>query len=197
MTELYSPLGAPIVMTTPATAELAKYASNALLATLISFSNEFASISEAFPDVDVEEVLGAVHLDRRLSPRVEGAVVRPGILSFLKAGCGYGGSCLPKDLSALIATRRAEGEAHPLLEAVQTVNDSQAAVSSSSWSAGLESSTVARSAFSGSRSRQEPTTCAHHPASARSRSFSHVAPRFSRTTLSFVLMPSSNGESRA
>ena len=126
LTELYSPLDAPFVATTPATAELAKYASNALLATLISFSNEFASISEAFPDVDVEEVLGAVHLDRRLSPRVEGAVVRPGILAFLKAGCGYGGSCLPKDLSALIASRHANGEEHPLLEAVQTVNDSQA-----------------------------------------------------------------------
>ncbi len=126
LTELYAPLGAPFVASTPATAELAKYASNALLATLISFSNEFASISEAFPDVDVEEVLGAVHLDRRLSPRVDGAVVRPGILGFLKAGCGYGGSCLPKDLSALIASRRLEGEEHPLLEAVRTVNDSQA-----------------------------------------------------------------------
>lgn len=126
LAELYSPLDAPFVATTPATAELAKYASNALLATLISFSNEFASISEGFPDVDVEEVLGAVHLDRRLSPRVEGEVVRPGILAFLKAGCGYGGSCLPKDLSALIASRHANGEEHPLLEAVRTVNDSQA-----------------------------------------------------------------------
>jgi UDPglucose 6-dehydrogenase len=126
LAELYAPLGAPFVASTPATAELAKYASNALLATLISFSNEFASISESFPDVDVEEVLGAVHLDRRLSPRVDGAVVRPGILAFLKAGCGYGGSCLPKDLSALIASRQAAGEEHPLLEAVRTVNDSQA-----------------------------------------------------------------------
>jgi len=125
LTELYSPLGAPLVATTPASAELAKYASNALLATLISFSNEFAAISEAFPDVDVEEVLGAVHLDRRLSPRVDGAIVRPGILAFLKAGCGYGGSCLPKDLSALIASRNAVGEAHPLLDAVRAVNDSQ------------------------------------------------------------------------
>lgn len=123
--ELFEPLQAPLMVTTPATAELAKYASNTLLATLISFSNEFARISESLLDVDVEEVLGAVHLDRRLSPRVDGAVVRPGILAYLKAGCGYGGSCLPKDLSALIASRRAAGEEHPLLEAVRTVNDAQ------------------------------------------------------------------------
>ena len=124
LAELYAPLGAPLVATAPATAELTKYASNALLATLISFSNEFASISEAL-GVDVEEVLGGVHLDRRLSPRVNGEVVRPGIIEYLRAGCGYGGSCLPKDLSALIAARRSEGEEHPLLEAVQAVNDAQ------------------------------------------------------------------------
>jgi UDPglucose 6-dehydrogenase/GDP-mannose 6-dehydrogenase len=125
LTELYAPLGATAVLTTPATAELAKYASNALLATLISFSNELASISEALTDVDVEDVLRAVHLDRRLSPRVDGATISPGILAYLRAGCGYGGSCLPKDLSALVATRRAHGESHPLLEAVQAVNDAQ------------------------------------------------------------------------
>jgi nucleotide sugar dehydrogenase len=53
-------------------------------------------------------------------------LVRPGILAYLKAGCGYGGSCLPKDLSALIANRRASNEEHPLLEAVRAVNDAQA-----------------------------------------------------------------------
>jgi UDPglucose 6-dehydrogenase len=122
---LYEPLGAPVVLTDPPTAELAKYASNALLATLISFSNEMARIAEGLPDVDVEDVLGIVHRDRRLSPVVEGKVVRPGILAYLKAGCGYGGSCLPKDLSALLAHSREEGREHPLLEAVRAINDSQ------------------------------------------------------------------------
>jgi UDPglucose 6-dehydrogenase len=125
MRRLYEPLGAPVILTDPPTAELAKYASNALLATLISFSNEIGRIAESLPGVDVEDVLGIVHSDRRLSPVVEGEVVRPGILSYLKAGSGYGGSCLPKDLSALLAFRRSSGHEHPLLEAVRAVNDSQ------------------------------------------------------------------------
>ena len=124
--ELYRPLGAPIVMTSPATAELAKYTSNALLATLISFSNEIGRISESLRGVDVEDVLGIVHRDRRLTPTVDGRAVRPGILAYLRAGCGYGGSCLPKDLSALLAARGAEGFEHPLLEGVRAVNESQA-----------------------------------------------------------------------
>jgi UDPglucose 6-dehydrogenase len=124
---LYEPLGAPVIFTSPAAAELAKYASNALLATLISFSNEIGRISESLPGVDVEDVLGIVHRDRRLSPVVRGEAVRPGILSYLKAGCGYGGSCLPKDLAALLASRRAAGHEHPLLEAVRTVNEGQPA----------------------------------------------------------------------
>jgi UDPglucose 6-dehydrogenase/GDP-mannose 6-dehydrogenase len=125
--ELYRPLDAPVIRTSPTTAELTKYTSNALLATLISFSNEIARICEALPGVDVEEVLGIVHKDRRLSPVVAGQLVEPGILAFLKAGCGFGGSCLPKDLAALVAEQKAHGQAHPLLEAVLRVNDEQAA----------------------------------------------------------------------
>jgi UDPglucose 6-dehydrogenase len=125
--DLYGPLDAPIVFTTPVTAELAKYVSNAFLATLISFSNEIGRICETLPGVDVEDVLGILHQDRRLSPLVEGRRVRPGILSYLKAGCGYGGSCLPKDLSALLAARRELGHEHPLLEAVRAVNETQPA----------------------------------------------------------------------
>jgi len=122
MRRLYEPMGATFVVTSPATAELAKYASNALLATLVSFSNELAHIGERTPGVDVEDVLGIVHLDRRLAP--EG---RPApIVSFLKAGCGYGGSCLPKDIAGLTSYGRALGEATPLLEAVASVNAGQA-----------------------------------------------------------------------
>jgi UDPglucose 6-dehydrogenase len=126
LSELYRPFGAPILLTSLATAELAKYASNALLATLISFSNEIARICEEVPGADVEEVLGILHRDRRLTPIVDGRAVSPGILAYLKAGCGFGGSCLPKDLSALLAERTAQGFYHPLLEGVLTVNETQA-----------------------------------------------------------------------
>ena len=122
MTDLYTPLAAPIIVTTPGTAELAKYASNAFLATLVSFSNEIAHLCEATPGVDVEDVLGIVHGDRRLA----GDGGRAGIVSYLKAGCGYGGSCLPKDLGALIAYGRDSGETLALLQAVESVNRNQA-----------------------------------------------------------------------
>jgi UDPglucose 6-dehydrogenase len=121
---LYEPLGAPFVATTPATAELAKYASNALLATLVSFSNEIARLCEATPGVDVEDVLGIVHRDRRLSPGGEGNAAAP-IVSYLRAGCGYGGSCLPKDLSGLASYADSVGEPFSLLRAVAAVNKAQ------------------------------------------------------------------------
>ena len=122
MKELYALITAPIILTTPGTAELAKYASNAFLATLISFSNEIAHLCEVTPGVDVEDVLGIVHRDRRLAG--DG---RPAdIVSYLKAGCGYGGSCLPKDLGALIAYGRDSGVELTLLQAVETVNRKQA-----------------------------------------------------------------------
>lgn len=125
--ELYAPLGVPVTVTTPATAELAKYTSNAFLATLISFSNEIARVCEDLPGVDVEDVLGILHQDRRLRLPGDGEQTEPAILTYLRAGCGYGGSCLPKDLSALITARRREGAASPLLEAVREINDTQPA----------------------------------------------------------------------
>ena len=67
LAELYAPFGAPLFLTSPATAELAKYTSNAFLATLVSFSNEIAHVCESLPQVDVEDVLGILHADRRLN----------------------------------------------------------------------------------------------------------------------------------
>jgi UDPglucose 6-dehydrogenase len=119
---LYERLGAPLYFTSVAGAELAKYTSNAFLATLVSFSNEIAGICESLPGVDVEDVLNILYADRRLA--VDGR--RPEILSYLKAGCGYGGSCLPKDLSALIASAAAAGLELPLLRGVRAVNEAQA-----------------------------------------------------------------------
>lgn len=123
--KLYEPLHAHVMVTSPATAELAKYTSNAFLATLVSFSNEIAKLCEAAPDLDVEDVLGIVHHDRRLRTPTDGDGSPATIVSFLKAGCGYGGSCLPKDLSALIAFARELGTPATLLEAVARINREQ------------------------------------------------------------------------
>lgn len=122
LAELYAPFDCPKLFTTLRNAEMIKYASNALLATLISFSNELAALCEATPGSDVETVMDGVHLDRRLSPLVDGRRLRPDILDYLRAGCGFGGSCLPKDLGALCAFARAQGVPTPLLDAVLAVN---------------------------------------------------------------------------
>ena len=119
---LYAPFACPFLAMGPEDAELTKYASNALLATLISFSNELAGLSEGLAGTDVETVLAGLRLDRRLSPVVKGARVEPGILDYLRAGSGYGGSCLPKDVAALRTFADASGCETPLLDAVHAVN---------------------------------------------------------------------------
>jgi UDPglucose 6-dehydrogenase len=126
VSELYRGVDAPVIVTTPETAELAKYASNALLATLISFSNELGRISEETSGVDVEDVLAIVHRDRRLSVRSAPERESAEIVSYLRVGCGYGGSCLPKDLAALVDYARSQGLGVGLLEAVERVNRDQA-----------------------------------------------------------------------
>jgi len=122
LAELYRPFDCPIVFTALRDAEMIKYASNALLATLISFSNEMADICEATPGTDLDRVMNALYLDRRLSPVIEGRRLSPGILSYLKAGCGYGGSCLPKDVLALRNFASERGLAAPVLDGVMAVN---------------------------------------------------------------------------
>jgi UDPglucose 6-dehydrogenase len=103
-------------------AELTKYASNALLSVLISFSNELAGLCEATPGTDVETVMEGLYLDRRLSPAVHGVRIRPEILSYLRAGIGFGGSCLPKDVNALRVYGQRSGVPTPLLDAVMATN---------------------------------------------------------------------------
>ena len=125
--DLYAPVGGQLFELPIAGAELAKYASNALLATMISFSNEIAGMCEDLPGVDAEDVLATVHADRRLTPVVDGLPVRPGILNFLRGGCGYGGSCLPKDMAALIAYRQETVRPASLISAVHEINEGQAA----------------------------------------------------------------------
>lgn len=109
---LYLPLRAPIVITDLYTAEMIKYASNAFLATKISFINEIAQICERL-GADVKEVAAGMGHDRRIGKH------------FLNAGLGYGGSCFPKDVRAL-AYMADEAGLHPqLLHAVMEINHDQ------------------------------------------------------------------------
>ena len=119
---LYEAFPCPKLHITPTGAEFVKYASNALLATCISFANEIYNLCEATPAADGRQVLEILQMDRRLSPAHKGETVRPGILGYLFGGVGYGGSCLPKDLNAITAMARDRGLPAPLLENVVQVN---------------------------------------------------------------------------
>ncbi|MGH8177913.1 MAG: UDP-glucose dehydrogenase family protein [Steroidobacter sp.] len=119
---------APFVRTTARTAEMIKYASNSLLATLISFSNEMARYCEAAGDLDIADVLKGVHLMKHLRNRdASGELRQVSATSFLWPGCGFGGSCFPKDVRALIADSARMGLRSELLEAVMRLNESQPA----------------------------------------------------------------------
>lgn len=115
MTELYKPFtrtGAPILIMDCASAELSKYAANAILAARVSFMNEIANVCEAF-GADVDQVRRAIGADRRIGP------------SFLFPGVGYGGSCFPKDVKALVKFAADKGYQFQILRAVEAVNDAQ------------------------------------------------------------------------
>ena len=114
------------IETNNTTAEFIKYASNAVLATMISFSNEIARLCAAVGDVDVVDVMRGVHESCYFTSRPAGQPpVKAGIISFLEAGCGFGGSCLPKDVTALVAHGREHGLGMPLLASVLEVNRGQ------------------------------------------------------------------------
>jgi UDPglucose 6-dehydrogenase len=115
MRELYAPFtrtGAPIMMMDTASAELCKYAANSILATRISFMNEIANVCELF-GADVDQVRKAIGSDRRIGT------------SFLFPGVGYGGSCFPKDVQALLRSSANAGYEFKILRAVEDVNDQQ------------------------------------------------------------------------
>ncbi|HEY6212339.1 MAG TPA: UDP-glucose/GDP-mannose dehydrogenase family protein [Vicinamibacterales bacterium] len=115
MRELYAPFtrtGAPIMFMDTASAELCKYAANAILATRISFMNEIANVCELV-GADVDEVRKAIGSDRRIGT------------SFLFPGVGYGGSCFPKDVKALLKSAQDKGYDFKTLKAVEAVNNQQ------------------------------------------------------------------------
>jgi UDPglucose 6-dehydrogenase len=110
--ELYAPLDAPLVRTDIASAEMVKLASNAFLATKISFINEIANVCEE-TGADVVEVAKGMGLDDRIGPK------------FLQAGLGFGGSCFPKDVTALKQLAGNSGYHFQLLNSVIEVNELQ------------------------------------------------------------------------
>lgn len=124
--ELYAPFpDTHRIWTAIRTAELIKYASNALFATLISFSNEIANLA-ADIGVDAMQVMNGVHFDRRLTPITDdGSRVWPGLIAYLKPGCGFGGSCFPKDVRSLVAFASEVETPMRLLPSVMEVNDAQ------------------------------------------------------------------------
>jgi UDPglucose 6-dehydrogenase/GDP-mannose 6-dehydrogenase len=114
------------IRTNNKTAEMIKYTANSLLATMISFSNEIGNLCSRLGDVDVKDVMKGVHLDKRMSPLLSnGERVKPSFLTYLEAGCGFGGSCFPKDLKALISHGKAHSQSMELLESVVRVNERQ------------------------------------------------------------------------
>ena len=115
MVDLYSPYtrtGAPIMVMDTASAGMCKYAAKAMLATKISFMNEVANVCEAF-GANVDQVRKAIGSDRRIGP------------SFLFPGIGFGGSCFPKDIKALIKFSGDSGYDFQILKAVDRVNQAQ------------------------------------------------------------------------
>lgn len=123
LVKLYTGFDVPILRTSLETAEMIKYTNNALLGTLISFSNEIANICERIPNVDVVDVLHAVCLDKRLNPVINKKLINPEILAYLIAGCGFGGSCLPKDINALISFSESKDYSPKLLVSVLDINE--------------------------------------------------------------------------
>ncbi|MBS8266162.1 UDP-glucose/GDP-mannose dehydrogenase family protein [Mesobacillus boroniphilus] len=110
--EMYRPLNVPFLLTDVRSAEMIKYASNAFLATKISFINGIANLCEAV-GADVEDVAKGMGYDKRIGS------------AFLKAGIGYGGSCFPKDVKALLHTSKEQGIPFSLLEETIAINDHQ------------------------------------------------------------------------
>ena len=119
---------AVVIRTNVRTAEMIKYASNALFATLISFSNEIGNFCAVEPGVDAVDVMSALHSDRRITTTAaDGSRVVPALTSYLKAGCGFGGSCFPKDVRALIEWGSRRDRPARVLSAVLETNEKQPA----------------------------------------------------------------------
>jgi UDPglucose 6-dehydrogenase len=112
MENLFKPFECPKIFVDLKTAEMVKFVNNAFLATKISFANEIGNLCKKM-GIDTSDVFQAVGLDRRINP------------AFFRSGIGFGGSCLPKDLNALIAHAEELGIEHEILNAVRRINETQ------------------------------------------------------------------------
>ncbi len=110
---IYSSVQAPTMATNLRTAEMIKYATNAFLATKVSFANELANICDVFGGINVDDVVEGVGLDPRINSK------------FMKAGLGFGGSCFPKDVRAIVAAVRSKRYPTRILSAVLGLNEAQ------------------------------------------------------------------------
>ena len=104
-------------------AELIKYTNNSFFSMLISFSNEIANISEKIPNVDPFQVLHALISDKRITSKRNDQKITPDMVEYLIPGCGFGGSCFPKDVKAILNYANEKNISTPLLKAVLDIND--------------------------------------------------------------------------
>tara|TARA_B100001093_G_scaffold197419_1_gene189816 strand:+ start:14089 stop:15435 length:1347 start_codon:yes stop_codon:yes gene_type:complete len=124
--KLYAPWNIDKVKVNCRTAEMIKYANNSMLALQISASNEIANLSACIGNIDSMEVFKAVHLDKRWNPiNQNGFRTNPEILDYLVPGCGFGGSCFPKDIEALVALGDFEKNEMKVMKSVLDVNSTQ------------------------------------------------------------------------
>lgn len=123
---IYEPWECEKIEVNSRSAEMMKYVNNTLLATLISAVNEYSNISRKLGNIDFEQVMSGVHFDHRWSPVLpNGEKVFPKIIDYLKPGCGYGGSCFPKDVKALSALADDYSVPSKIIDAVIDVNNNQ------------------------------------------------------------------------
>ena len=126
MRDMYSSWNCQKLELNSRSAEMLKYVNNALLATLISSVNEYANIAKQIGGIDFKQVMHGVYLDNRWSPLMaDGKKLFPKIIDYLKPGCGYGGSCFPKDVKALSSIAKEMSVQPKIIDAVIEVNNEQ------------------------------------------------------------------------
>ena len=126
LNKIYEPWNCDKITVNTRTAEMIKYANNSLLATQISIANELANIVTNIKGIDISDVMEGVHLDKRWSPILkDNKRISPAILTYLFPGCGFGGSCFPKDVEALRNKAYEVGVEPLILNAVLKVNENQ------------------------------------------------------------------------
>lgn len=123
--KLYSPWDCDKLFVNTRTAELIKYSNNALLALQISAVNEIANLAAKLGGIDILDVMRGIHMDKRWNPIKGNQRTNPEILTYLIPGCGFGGSCFPKDVQALRSQGEHLGQPMKILNAILDVNAEQ------------------------------------------------------------------------